>query len=180
MSKRKKSINFTIEVLDFFLGIPESFLDGLDRKKFYHHLNGQFSEKKFTYSNICKLFNNFKKVGYINVQTNGNQRSIKFTNKAKLAVVDRLVERFELDGQYRFISFDIPETMKVNRNRFRRTIKRMGFIQVQKSLWVCDKNVTDFIEIAAAEYSVSEYIVYIVSNQFDARKNVEEMFKKMK
>ncbi len=155
--------NITIEIIDYFLCISESLISVIDRKEFYRIINGYPAEKALTYSNISKIISNLSHRGYIEVQKADHSESIIFTNKAKLAVVEKLTNKNPQDNKFRFVSFDIPESKRLNRDQFRRAIKRMGFVQIQKSLWATNINVGDFVEMAANEYKVNEYIVYMVS-----------------
>lgn len=168
--------NFTIEVIDFFLGIPEAIAAGFDRKEFYRAMNGMPTEKQLTYSNIAQLISNLKRHGYIEISEKVNGESIQFTNKAKLAVVDSLANRKVSDGRFYFISFDIPEYLRPNRDKFRRVIKKIGFKQIQKSLWVFNKSVGELVEIAAYEYEVEKYVIYIVSENTDIDGVIEKKF----
>jgi len=175
---KTKIKNFTHDVIDIFLSIPESFIGAFDRKEFYRVLQGMPTEKILTCSNICKVFNNLKQQGYIDVQklSEGNE-SIVFTNKAKLAIVDRIVSRIMDGNEYCLVSFDIPEKLKNNRNRFRRAIKRMGFRQIQKSLWVSNKRLGDLVDLAAAEYQVSDYVVYFISSSTNIDDHINFLLK---
>lgn len=123
---------------------------------------------------LAKKMREMEKIGYI--IHNGSGDSIEFTNKAKIRIIDTLSSRHEVDGKYRFLSFDIPEQKRAYRDGFRRSIKRLGFKQVQKSLWVCNKNVGDLIEILLKEYHVNEYVTYIISERSDIDKHVKKMF----
>ncbi len=161
---KQKLRNFTFEVIDLFLGIPESIVYSFDRKEFYRALQGMPSDKVLTCSNISRIISNFKKSGYIEIIETTAGESIQFTNKAKLAIIDRLAKKTKNDNEFRFVSFDIPETLRRNRNQFCRSIKRMGFKQIQKSLWVSNKNLGKLIELAAIEYKVNNYVVYIASS----------------
>jgi hypothetical protein len=175
---KNKLKNFTVEVLDLFLGIPESIVNAFDRKEFYRIVNGMPTEKVLTCSNISKLVQSFKRSGYIEIKRSGGQESICFTNKARLAVIDRIAARGEEDEKYRFVSFDIPEKWRARRNQFRSTIKRLGFRQIQKSLWVCNKNIGNLVDIAADEYKVGEYVVYIVAEATNINEAIGEIFTK--
>jgi len=178
---KQKIKNVTIEIIDFFLGIPESVVNGFDRNEFYRLMQGHSGEKELTCSNIAKFITNLKNRGYIEIQaTSNNSESIIFTNKARLAIIDRLIKRTKNDNKYCFVSFDIPEDMRINRDQFRRTIKRMGFVQVQKSLWVIDKNVGEYVEMAAEEYSVNEYVVYLVTEATNIDTLLPKMLKHIK
>ena len=174
---KQKIKNLTIEVIDFFLGIPESLVEAFDRKEFYRMMSGFSSERALTCAHIAGLISGLKRRGYIDVTKTTNSESIRFTNKAKLAVIDRLSDNKPSSGTHIFISFDIPEHLRVNRNNFRRAIKRMGFRRIQQSLWVSDKNVGDYIEMIAKEYKVEPYIVYIVSDLTNIESFIERKLK---
>lgn len=176
LPKKQRLKNFTLDVLDFFLGIPESLAAGFDRGSFYKTMSGMTTEKELTTSNICRMFNQLKKSGYIETINKNNTESIHFTNKARLALVDRISSRSKLDNVYRFVSFDIPESSRINRNQFRYFIKRLGFKQIQKSLWICNKSIGDLVEIAAYEYKVEEYVVYIAAQNTNIDGIIEKMF----
>jgi DNA-binding transcriptional regulator PaaX len=90
--------------------------------------------------------------------------SVILTNKAKIKIIDRVVGGSQIDGKLRLVSFDIPENMRLCRDNFRRAIKRMGFKQVQKSLWAANRNVGALVEVVAEEYGVSDYVAYFVSD----------------
>jgi len=40
------------------------------------------------------------------------------------------------DGKWRVAIFDIPDTKKSNRDTLRRTLRTLGFVQLQESVWV--------------------------------------------
>jgi len=179
--KREKAIdtrkiikNITIGILDFLLGIPEALAVGFDRPTAYRAIQGNY-DQELTVAKICHFFNSLKRRGYIKIQNKDGQESVVFTNKAKIALVDRIVDQAKWDGKYRLVSFDIPEPMRRNRNSFRRAIKRMGFKQVQKSLWVSNKNAGPMVELAAYEYGVEKYVIYIVAESTDIDGTIAKM-----
>lgn len=176
MSSKVK--NFTLDVIDFFLSIPESIVKGFDRKEFYRFLSGYNTDKALTCGNIAHFISNLKRSGYVKIENIDGRESIKFTNKARLAIVDKVGARSVSDNKHRFISFDIPERLRLNRDQFRRTIKRLGFRQIQKSLWVVDKNIGDMVELAALEYEVSDYVVYIVSDKTNIDNTIDNIILK--
>ena len=128
-----------------------------------------WSDTKFS-----KKVNDAVKTGYLRI---GPNNSIEFTNKAQLRIMDKIISGKRRDGKNRFLSFDIPEPKRSKRDGFRRIIKRMGFRQIQKSLWVCDKNIGDLVEIAKREYGVEEYVVYVVSEKSDIDDHITNILK---
>ena len=120
---------------------------------------------------IYSVFSRLENSKYIEFKDN----SITLTDKAKIKIVDKVVTSMPADKKHRFISFDIPERLHYKRDMFRRTIKRMGFCQIQQSLWVTDKNVGDLVDIAAREYKVEEYIAYLVVESTNIDKHIEHI-----
>ena len=148
------------------MGLIFDLVDSINNKitssKLKDSLVENLSDYDISPRRVSKMLYELKKNKYIEYREGD---SVVFTNKAKIKIIDRLVEGKNSDNKYRLVSFDIPEIFRSNRNNFRRAIKRMGFRQVQKSLWVTDRNVGNLVEIAAIEYNVSRYIAYFVSDK---------------
>lgn len=104
--------------------------------------------------------------------------SVRLTNKAKIRIIDNIAKSSETDGKFRLVSFDIPETRKTDRNCFRRAIKRMGFRQIQKSLWVSDRNIGELVEMAAKEYKVSDFVAYFIADKSNIDAYIKKILKK--
>lgn len=127
---------------------------------------------KYDPSNWSKQLYELKRSGYITVADG----SIQFTNKGKMRAIETKVKNSPSVGKYRFISFDIPEQQRKERDAFRRTIKRVGFRQLQRSLWVCNKDISDYVELAAYDNGVEDFVVYIVSEKSDIDGVLDKMF----
>lgn len=48
-------------------------------------------------------------------------------------------------GEGCIVLFDVPESERVARNMFRNFLKECGFRQLQRSVWVCRKDVADLV-----------------------------------
>lgn len=161
-------------LLGFLFDLCDGFvIKKFDRKKAFQDIksgsNSPLSDQK-----ISKMFYDLKRQKYIETDNTDSEHSIKLTNKAKIRIIEKIVEQQKNDKKFRFVSFDVPERLHYQRDLFRRTIKRMGFRQVQQSLWVTDKNIGDLVELAAEEYKVSDYVAYIVSETSNINHHVEE------
>ena len=93
-------------------------------------------------------------------------------------MIGHISERIKPGDIFLFVSFDIPEKLNSGRNSFRRVIKKLGFLKIQNSLWVINKNISDLVEMAAIEYGVAEYVVYIVSSETNIDQSIVERLKK--
>jgi DNA-binding transcriptional regulator PaaX len=176
MKKQTKSITVSIlEVLSELINIAGSLAElAFDRKAAYRHLTDRTGDR-YSKIQLTRYFRNLERQGYLKTSTVKGQNSIEFTNKAKLKILDKICDNVEVDGKNRFVSFDIPEPLRTKRNQFRRTIKKLGFKQIQKSLWVVDKNIGQLVELAAYEYGVEKYVIYIVAERTD----IDGVIKKM-
>ncbi|HOX41143.1 MAG TPA: hypothetical protein PK263_03040 [bacterium] len=167
----------TVFFLDTILCLTENFTKIVDRRAVYSALNGNFEEQQWTVSEISRYIHSLKQRGYVEIDKVPKGESIKFTTKGKIKVLETFSEKSERDGNFRFLSFDIPESFKLKRNQFRRSIKRLGFKQVQKSLWVCDRNVGDLVDLLIGEYDLKQYVAYIISASSDIDDYLKDQFK---
>lgn len=62
------------------------------------------------------------------------------------------------DGLWRCAIFDIPEKQKSLRNALRAKLKELGFVQVQKSVWVCPYPCRDELKALADYYHLGNYL----------------------
>jgi len=169
--------NITVEILTDFLDIVEDLADlSFSRNAAYQMFN-QNKNYDWPKTKIGRWLEGLKYSGYLEIKPEKNgEKTIIFTNKGKLKVIDKIAQKNICDGKKRFVSFDIPEDERTKRDQFRRSIKNIGFMQIQKSLWVINKNVADLIELACKEFGVEKYVVYIVSEKSDIDEYIEQKF----
>lgn len=179
VSKSVKRIKKVTEVFLETLYFASSVGEFLYSSK-YSYLScfrkGPFSD--WSNSDISKRLYNMERVGYI--KHDRKNKSIEFTNKAEIRIIDRIGKKCKADGKLRFISFDIPEQKRHIRDGFRKTIKRIGFKKVQKSLWVCNRNVSKLVETTIKEYKVNKYVTYIIAHKCDTDAFINKMFTRRK
>ncbi len=73
----------------------------------------------------------------------------------------RLIHPFcpkELKGSKLMIVFDIPEAERWKRNQLRVVLRQLKFVQVQKSVWITDYDVREYIEQEVKRLKLSNYI----------------------
>lgn len=165
----------TLAALEYLLETMENLAElSLDKRAAFRHLHN-FSQDSWSKPEISSFIDSLRRRGYIYINRSDKNQSIQFTDKTKLALLDQLSFRNMLDAKNRFISFDIPELMKARRNAFRRLIKKLGFRQVQKSLWVCNRNVDELVELAAYKCGVEKYMAFIISEKSDIDGIIEKI-----
>jgi DNA-binding transcriptional regulator PaaX len=145
------------------LGLIFKAVKYANRKKSWNTVNDLLAKEcddRVSRQQISKMVYSLKKNGYIDLT---GSDSVKLTNKAKMRIIDQIADSQNKECKYHLVSFDIPELMRENRNHFRSSIKRMGFKQIQESLWVLDRNVGEYVDMSAKECGVSEYVAYFVA-----------------
>ena len=112
--------------------------------------------------------------GYIEINRVSN--SIQLTNKGKIKLIEESAD-YSVDGKWRMLSFDIPEKLRSKRRQFRRAIKRIGYKQVQKSLWASPFVKADEIDLIIEELGIGKYVAYLLVEKTDIENHLKSLFK---
>jgi DNA-binding transcriptional regulator PaaX len=67
------------------------------------------------------------------------------------------------DGFWRTVIFDVPESKRGARNTFRGFLKRKGFVQLQKSVFVSPFADIESLNFVRHEYGVTNYVHILLS-----------------
>lgn len=174
--EKKKKIRFgdiTTEIIKAIARLPEALAGGfLDQKSVYSSLQG----KEFITDRFIDNLWNLKNSGYIEIkkETNGN-RSVCLTTKGRIKYLESDSDKSD-DGKMRILSFDIPEDLRRVRNQFRRSIKRIGFKQLQQSLWACPYPRAGQIDIIINELGIKPYVAYFIIEKSNVEQHIWKLF----
>lgn len=118
------------------------------------------------YSSLYRSVRLLRKKGYIETQKDGRKLLLKLTEKGKETVIlKKLLEDKKWDGKWRIVIFDIPEKHRKVRNTLRGQLKRWGFIQLQKSVWVTKKDIIIPLKKFVEEVGVSDWVKVFVASE---------------
>ena len=81
--------------------------------------------------------------------------------KLKLQAPTKLPNKW--DGKWRVVIFDIPESMRAERNIFRAILKRKGFVKVQNSVFVAPYTNLDELDLVRHEYKIEKYVNFLIA-----------------
>jgi len=165
-------------VLGHFFDLSKNNIYQPGKTGFFGDMPG-VAKKSISKKQMANMMYHLKKEKYIEV-IDVKENSIRLTNKAKIRMIEKIASGEKTDNKKRYISFDIPERLHQNRDNFRRAIKKMGFLQIQQSLWVINKNVGNLVELASCEYGVEDYVAYIVSESSNIEQHVDKTLNKQK
>lgn len=172
---KEKLLNITADLLEqlYFMG-GDTFSAALNKKSAFKIFNSNYYHK-YTDTPFTKWLDRLRSQGYVSYEHGSD--SFEFTNKTRIKLAKQIGSKVNIADQLLFISFDIPETKRNNRNRFRKSIKELGCKQIQKSLWVSNKDIYDIVQVFALECEIGQYVITIVSSQTDIDGLIEHMFK---
>lgn len=125
-----------------------------------------------------RLSNNIYSIersGYIKIDR--KSKSVELTNKGRIKLLENSDDN-KIDGKWRFLSWDIPEELRNKRQHFCASIKRLGYRQVQKSLWASPFIKSSEVYIIADELGIRKYVALIVSDSTDIENHLKKLFSK--
>jgi phenylacetic acid degradation operon negative regulatory protein len=109
--------------------------------------------------------------GYVR-KVNENQFLItpKGISKAQRLAKELVVfEKSKWDGKWYFVIFDVPDSKENQRNLFRATLKRMGFVGLQKSVFIAPFANFQKVAVIRDELGIAEYVTF-----FEGRASSED------
>lgn len=167
---RKVTKDVGIFILEMLINIPLGLAHAfLDPKS----LHERIELDGFSVDRYGDRIKDLEKRGYIKITSD----SIEITKKGKIHHLEKSNNQ-TTDGKWRILSWDIPESMSLQRNQFRRSIKRIGYRQVQKSLWACPFIKADEVDLIIDEYDVRKYVAYFVVEKTDIQEHLLKLFEK--
>jgi DNA-binding transcriptional regulator PaaX len=87
-----------------------------------------------------------------------------------------IIKGEDWDGKWRIVIFDIPEKMKNGRNALREKIKKLGFYELQKSVWIfpykCENEINFIIEF----FNLRKYVRFAVLESIDNEFHLKKIF----
>lgn len=121
--------------------------------------------KKYTKQQIKNGINYLhrkKLIEYISEKGGVTKVAITKEGKNKLRYFSieslKLQKQNKWDGKWRLVMFDLPLKYKSVRNSLRYKLKQIGFIQLQKSVWIYPYPCTDEILFISDYYKINKYI----------------------
>lgn len=80
------------------------------------------------------------------------------------------------DGQWRIVLFDIPEEKKSLRDVFRRHLQKIGFRELQKSVFIfpyeCEREIDSLVRL----YDAEQYFRFILATKVNHERDLKKIF----
>lgn len=114
------------------------FLTNILFKKCWKKSHGSAKEKKKFYN----AFYHLRKNGFLEIERKNKQIHISLTEEGKKRAGRYQLNEMEIkkpanwDKKWRIIIFDVPDKYRIKRETLRGKLKELGFMQLQKSVWL--------------------------------------------
>ena len=81
------------------------------------------------------------------------------------------------DGKWRMLIFDVKEERKGTRDKIRLTLKRIGFLRLQDSVWVYPHDCEDFVNLMKADFKIGKDLLYLIVDTIEGDNKIRNYFK---
>ena len=133
---------------------------------------------------VKKAFYDLQKRKMIKLVEDGQKWKLILTKKGKAQLTQYQLKELKIkrpakwDGVWRMVMFDIPESSKYTRDFIRRKLTELGFVSIQKSVFIHPFPCREIIEFLRDYYKLSSGELYIFEARLiEGEKNLKRHFK---
>lgn len=136
-------------------------------------LKKKCSSSKVRADEIKKTFRNLERSNLIKIKEDQDEITLFITEKGQKRVLRYNFDAIKInnetkwDGKWRLIISDIPERQKAARDALRRKLLDLGFLQLQKSVWLCPFECKNEIDFLRNFFDVGQYIHYLIVEKLE-------------
>lgn len=86
------------------------------------------------------------------------------------------IKKEKWDGKWRLVIFDIPEKLKAYRNAFREKLKKLGFYELQKSVFVFPYPCQNELDFTIEFFNLRKYVRCGILESIDNELHLKKIF----
>lgn len=139
-------------------------------------------DKRYKTKSVYSSLRRMQNQRLIEITDKGDQTIISITEKGKKKFLSFNFEMMTVpipkkwDGKWRIVGFDIPEKKKQAREALRNKMRELGFMTLQKSLFVLPYDCKKEIEFIGEIFGVYKHIVYAEASFISNQEYYKEQF----
>lgn len=117
--------------------------------------------------------------GLLEFEDRSGQTYVRITKEGRLHLTKRLgvLSRPNTwDKKWRIVIFDIKESRRAMRSKLRDTLRYLGFVKLQNSVWVHPFDHEELILLLKAEYMLGKEVLYIIADQIENDSRIRRHF----
>lgn len=165
-SKNKPKITELILAMIVLSSLPIIVMGGVAMGNAIQIFRVFDKKSRYTDKQIRDGLRGLKRNGFIAYSK--NNFNVHLTDKGKYKLESFCIDALKIDVQknwdrkWRVVMFDLPINYRKIRESFRIKIKQIGFIQLQKSVWVYPFPCTEELFFLSQYYKVEKYVEILV------------------
>jgi len=164
---------------DFIVGMNQVFdRHGMYRKNIKDYWNWRQIDRARFSKDLYRL----KKEKLVKYYIKDKEKYIELMPKGFKRLLKYQIEEIKIkkpkmwDKKWRIVIFDIPDNKKGSRNILRETLKRLGFIRLQESVFIYPFECKTEIDFIAENYRVKPFLKYIIADILEGDHELLEEF----
>lgn len=83
---------------------------------------------------------------------------------------------FRWDRRWRMVIFDIEESRQNDRKKIRRLLQRLGFLQLQRSVWIHPYDCEEIIALIKTDMRIGRNVLYIIADAIEHDRHLRKHF----
>ena len=116
------------------------------------------------------------------INNNNGLTTLSLTSKGKLRALDIKLsniknKKIKWDSKWRMVAFDIPEKYKRGRNALRQKLKKIGFRELQKSVFITPYECKEEMKALVDYFKLDKYVRFAVLESVDNEGDLKKIFK---
>lgn len=153
----------------------------MDRYRQYRvPIKKYFRERSIDRENFRQKIYYLKRMGLIRTFVEGKEKYLELTKKGLQEIawdnIGKQSREGKWDGLFRIVMFDIPEEKRHTRDIIRQKLEEIGFIQVQKSIFIYPFECKEEIDAICYFCSAKEYLKYMIANVIEGEDDIIRIF----
>lgn len=177
--EKEKIILSTRQILLYLVDAFVATHDLFDSYKYYYKTTRDyFRWRDFDKMRFQQDLYRLKKRKFIDSYYKGKERYIRLTKKGREKVKKLLLDNIGInipkdwDYKWRMVIFDVPEKKKKARDILAKKLKQLGFLPLQKSVFVFPFECREIITRIKNWYEISQYVQYVVAEEIETEVNL--------
>ena len=143
---------------------------------------GLIKNKKYNKTQVRKSYSKLAKNKCISITYENDKTIVRLTKEGKERLLKFKLEDLQIqkpkkwDKKFRLIIFDVPEKFKSHRTEFARRLKEIGFLALQKSVWIHPHPCEDEVDFLKETYEISPYVRIVTAESIDIQSDLINKF----
>lgn len=135
--------------------------------------NEEYDWKKYNPFYLRRAMKRLHKEKLVEINEENGQQVVKLTHRGKRKILKYSLDELEIktpkswDGKWRIVIYDVKAKKHNLRTSFRETLKKLGFIQLQESVFIIPYPCDEEIAFLREYYGVGNEVIYIIAHKLE-------------